>query len=322
MMPGKLPRFCAIALAVLGLLHAADRPIPVILDTDIGDDIDDALALGLALQSPELEVLAITTVLNDGPRRADLVWKILQLYGRTGIPVGIGAELPLLAKPRTGIVKQTEALAPDERLPSGLRRNGLGLMIDTCMRSPVKVTIIAYGPATNVALALRAEPRLIEKLERIVLMNGVFFRPGLEYNTRMDPEASAIVYGSGVPITTVGLDVTMQCRLTTDHLQRLADSPVPGVRFLRRLISIWQSENENRLPVLHDPLAIAITVKPNLVTLASGAVEVETKGTPGRTYGMTLFHKDPAGKVQVAEEVNSAGLVDFFIERLLASPRR
>src|SRR5256885_5974409 len=78
---------------------AAAQPIPVFLDTDIGDDIDDALALALALQSPELKVLGISTVLQHGPRRADLVWHILELYGRTGIPVGIGAEQPLLAPP-------------------------------------------------------------------------------------------------------------------------------------------------------------------------------------------------------------------------------
>jgi purine nucleosidase len=314
---------CIVALmGSLSLVQAADRPIPVILDTDIGDDIDDALALGLALRSPELNVLAITTVLNDGPGRADLVWKILGLYGRTDIPVGIGAEQPLLAKPRTGIVKQTEALAPGEHMPSDRRRNGLELMIEMCMRWPEKVTIVAYGPATNVALALRAEPRLRDKIERIVLMNGVFFRPGLEYNTRMDPEASAIVYGSGLPVSTVGLDVTMQCRLTADNLQRMARSPLDSVQFLRKLITIWRDENEQRFPVLHDPLAIALTVKPGLVTMVRGGVYVETKGTVDRTYGMTLFRKDPAGTVQVAEEVNSAALVDFFIERLLGPPRQ
>lgn len=318
-----MTRLWIIALiGSLSLVQAADRPIPVILDTDIGDDIDDALALGLALQSPELNVLAVTTVLNDGPGRADLVWKILGLYGRTDIPVGIGAEQPLLAKPRAGKVKQTEALGADEHMPVDRRRNGLELMIETCLRSPEKVTIVAYGPATNVALALRAEPRLRDKIERIVLMNGVFFRPGLEYNTKMDPEASSIVYGSGVAVVTVGLDVTMQCRLTEDHLQRLAASPLGSVRFLSKLISIWRDGNEKRLPVLHDPLAIAVTVAPGLVTMVRGGVDVETRGTPDRTYGMSLFRKDPAGTVQVAEEVNSAAVVDFFVERLLGSPRR
>jgi inosine-uridine nucleoside N-ribohydrolase len=296
--------------------------IPVILDTDIGDDIDDALALALALQSPELDLRAIVTVLNDGSRRADLAWRILELYGRTDIPVGIGAEEPILAKPRTGIVKQTQALPQGYSMPAGKRHSGMELLIETCLQSPEKITIIAYGPATNIGLALRAEPRLKEKIARIVLMNGVFFRPGLEYNTRMDPEASAIVYSSGLPVTAVGLDVTMQCRLSADQLHAVASSPLPTVKFLYELIRIWQGGNEAQRPILHDPLAIASTLKPDLINTARGQVTVETHGMPGETYGMTVFHKDDAAKVNVAQEVSSAAFIDLFLQRVLAAPRQ
>ncbi len=298
------------------------NPIPVILDTDIGDDIDDALALSLALQSPELKVAGIVTVLQQGERRADLVWKILELYGRTDIPVGIGAEEPLLAKSSAGVVRQTQALAADYHMPREKRRNGLELLIDTCLQSPQKITILAYGPLTNIALALRAEPRLKDKIARIVLMNGVFFRAGLEYNTKMDPEASQIVYNSGVPITTVGLDVTLQCRLSADHLRRISESKLPSVKFLYQLIGIWQNGNESQRPVLHDPLAVAVAVRPDLVSTVAGRVTVETHGTPEETYGMTVFHKDGSGQVQVAQEVSSAAAIDLFLERILAAPRK
>ncbi len=319
----EIRRTLAISLLLLACLGSVLRAsTPVILDTDIGDDIDDALALSLALQSPELNVLAVITVLQDGNRRADLVWKILELYRRTEVPVGIGAEQPLLAPPRTGTVRQTEALAATDRLPPDRRRNGLELLIETCLRSPVKVTLVAYGPLTNVALALRAEPRLREKLDRIVLMNGVFFRPGLEYNTKIDPEASAIVYSSGVPIVTVGLDVTTLCRLSPEHLRQFATSQLESVQFLWKLIQIWQHGNPDQRPVLHDPLAVAVTVKPDLVTTVTGTVEVETHGLPDRTYGMTIFRKDLAGTTQVAQEVSAAAAVDFFIARVLAPPRR
>lgn len=309
-----------LAVAVLSLsLQAAT---PVFLDTDIGDDIDDALALSLALQSPELNILGITTVLQDGNRRADLVWKILELYGRSDIPVGIGAEQPLMAHPRTGVVRQTEILGPQDRLPADRRRNGLELLIETCLRSPDKVTIVAYGPVTNIALALRAEPRLRDKVERIVLMNGVFFRPGLEYNTKIDPEASAIVYSSGLPVVTVGLDVTLQCRLSAEHLQQFVESKLDSVQFLLKLIRIWQNGKADQYPVLHDPLAIAVTIQPDLIRTVSGSVEVETHGTPERTYGMTIFRKDPTAHVRVAQEVSSASAIDLFLSRVLAAPRR
>jgi inosine-uridine nucleoside N-ribohydrolase len=309
---------------LLGLLAAGigSAATPVILDTDIGDDIDDALALALALQSPELQVQAITTVLQDGDRRADLVWRILQMYGRTDIPVGVGAEEPLIAKGRAGVVRQTKALAADYHIPAAKRHNGLELLIDTCLRSPGKITLLAYGPATNIALALRAEPRIKAKLERIVLMNGVFFQPGLEYNTKMDPEASAIVYSSGVPVTTVGLDVTMRCQLSAEQLRQVADSPLETVQFLYKLIQLWQNGNPRQRPILHDPLAILVTVKPELIGTLTGTVNVETRGTPEETYGMTVFHKNAGGTVQVAQEVSSAAAIDLFLSRVLAPPRK
>lgn len=321
-MTQKLLAALLLTFVATTLTAAADTPpIPVFLDTDIGDDIDDALALALALQSPELNVLGISTVLQDGPKRAALVWRILELYGRTEIPVGIGAELPLLAPPRTGSVRQAELLRPQDALPAAKRHNGLELLIETCMRAPAKVTVAAYGPLTNIALALRAEPLLREHIERIVLMNGVFFRPGLEYNTKMDPEASAIVYSSGIPVTTVGLDVTMQCQLSPENLKQFSTSPLANVQFLWKLIQIWQSGNPAQRPILHDPLAIAATVRPSLISTVKGTVTVETKGTAEQTYGMTVFRKSASGTVDVAQEVTAAAAVEFFMGRVVAPPR-
>jgi purine nucleosidase/pyrimidine-specific ribonucleoside hydrolase len=311
---------CAIALCAATTL-AAYGQIPVVLDTDMGDDIDDALALGLALNSPELKVLAVNTVLQQGDRRADLTYRILELYGRTDIPVGVGAETTLMGTPNNNVVKQTTALAADYRMPPEKRHNGIQLLIDTVMKSSEKVTLLAYGPLTNVALALRAEPRMVNNVERIVLMNGVFFRPGLEYNTYRDAEASAIVYSSGVPIVAVGLDVTMQCRLSAEHLERMAGSKFENVRFLRELIGIWQEGHSDRRPILHDPLAILVAFRPSLVDTAQGSVTVETKGTPNVSYGLSVFKQDAKGTVRVAREVRAADAVGLFAERVIAPPR-
>jgi purine nucleosidase/pyrimidine-specific ribonucleoside hydrolase len=300
---------------------AAAQPIPVVLDTDIGDDIDDALALAVALQSPELDVKAVITVLQQGERRADLTYKVLELYGRTNIPVGVGAEQALLGKWSNDFVKQTDQLPADYRIPGG-RRNGIQLMIDTIMKAPGKMTLLAYGPATNVALALRAEPRLKDKLDRIVLMNGVFYRAGLEYNTYRDPEASQIVYNSGIPVVTVGLDVTTQCVLKPEQLAQMAASPHESARFLRKLITSWQNGHEKQMPTLHDPLAILVTFRPDLVTMEKGSVEVETNGEPGISYGLTAFKRADNGPVQVARTVKSTEAVDLFLSRILAAPRK
>ncbi len=296
-------------------------PIPVVLDTDIGDDIDDALALSLALQSPELDIRAVVTVLQHGDRRADLAYKILELFDRTDIPVGVGAEQPLVAPGNNSIVRQTEALAANYSMPAGKRHNGIQLTIDTIMNSPQKITWLAYGPATNVGLVLRAEPRVREKIERIVLMNGIFFKPGLEYNTLRDPEASKIVYSSGIPVTAVGLDVTMQCRLSAQDLERIASAKLPTVHFLDQIIKIWQEGHADRRPVLHDPLAIAVTFQPRLVHTRTGRVDLELRGEPQLTYGMTLFREGANGSVTVAEGVESEQFVRLFMDRVTAPPR-
>ncbi len=316
-------RFLAACFACAVLCAAAPPPpAPVILDTDIGDDIDDALALSLALQSPELNVLAVTTVLRHGQERADLAARILELFHRTDVPVGIGAEETLMGGPQPyAKVIQHGALPSGFRF-SAPRRNGLELMIETCLRAPGKVTILAYGPLTNVALALRAESRLKDKIERIVLMNGVFFRPGLEYNTLTDAEASSIVYSSGLPIETVGLDVTMQCRLNAAQLRRIEDSKLETAQFLLQLIRMWQEANHAQFPILHDPLSVAVAIRPDLVSTVTGEVSVETRGTPGETQGMTVFRENPKGNVRVANEVNSAAVIDFFLDRVLAPPRQ
>jgi purine nucleosidase len=314
-------RIFLTALLAARLLSADERAIPVILDTDIGDDIDDALALSLVLQSPELNLLAVTTVLQDREGRASLVWKILSLFGRTDIPIGAGAEQPLVAPPSTGQVRQVEALGQLDRIPPGRMHSGIPLIVDTCLNAAGKVTILAIGPATNIALALRAEPRIKDKIERIVLMNGVFFKPGLEYNARRDPEASAIVYSSGLPVTAVGLDVTMQCKLTAADLRRIEQSTLPTAQFLYQLIRLWNRGKDDQLPILHDPLAVAVTFRPGLISVAAGSVEVETHGAPNRTYGMTVLRRDANGKIRVAGEVGAREFIDLFLERILQPPR-
>ncbi len=309
-------------LLLAAMAAAAADQIPVILDTDIGDDIDDALALSLALQSPELDVRAVITVLQHRERRADLVWKILELYGRTDIPVGMGAEQPLLTPPRAGEVRQTTALPASYHMPEEHRRNGIQLMIDTLLNSPRKITVLAYGPATNLALALKTEPRIREKIERFVLMNGIFFGGvRAEYNTVRDPEASAIVYGAGLPLTTVGLDVTMKCRMAPEDMKRFEESPLPSAKFLLEIIRIWQGGRPAQMPVLHDPLSVAVTFRPDLIQTQRGRVVVETKGQPQITYGATAFRAESDGTTLVASEVNSRGFLDLFLDRVLSKPR-
>lgn len=319
--PLLLPCFLLAALAL-----PAQQRIPIIFDTDIGDDIDDALALALALQSPELDVRAVTTVIDDTETRSRLAWKELGLYGRHDIPLATGASEPLLDPMHTNRAQQFEVLTPQDVLPEAARRRAVNLIVETLLNSPQKITVVPVEPLTNIALALRVEPHIKDKIQRIVLMGGSFERLQPEYNIYRDRAAADIVFRSGVPITAVGLDVTLRCKLEGSDMTRLRAADNPASRFLVRLIELWQDKNPEQYPTLHDPLAVAVAFAPNLVETQLGRVQVETSGS--LTNGMTLFTpadrlpKDVQGSTMVARQVNVRRFLDLFLERVTAPPRK
>lgn len=302
----------------------AQKPVPILFDTDIGDDIDDALALALALQSPELDVRGITTVIDDVEQRTRLAWKQLGIYGRRDIPLGTGASEPLLDPVRNNKSRQYEVLTSSDELPAAARRRAVDLIVETLMASPDRMTLVPVGPLTNIALALKTEPRIRERIERIVLMGGAFFPPRAEYNILRDRAAAEIVFRSGVPITAVGLDVTMKCKLEGKDLERLRAASNPASRFVVRLIELWQNGRPGVYPTLHDPLAMAAALRPSLIETQAGGVQVETASP--LTFGTTVF--TPADRLghpattQVARDVNVRAFLDLFVERLSAPPRQ
>jgi len=314
--------------AVLFLLIAslgAAQTIPIIFDTDIGDDVDDALALALALQSPELEVKAITTVIDRAALRSRLAWKELGVFGRQDIPIGTGADEPLLDPVRGGRHAQFDVLTPEDVVPEPQQR-AVDLIIRTLLDSKRKITIVPVGALTNIALALKTEPRIKEKIERIVLMGGAYYRPQPEYNIYRDRIASEIVFRSGVPITGVGLDVTTQCKLKAEDIERLRTAGRPSSAFLARLIELWRENPVNHYPTLHDPLAVGVAMLPALVETQLGRVQVEIASP--MLYGLTLFTpadrlpKDaPPPTTSVARSVDAERFVKLFMDRVSAPAR-
>lgn len=314
--------------AILFLLMVgvtAAQTVPIIFDTDIGDDVDDALALALALQSPELDVKAITTVIDRAALRSRLAWKELGVFGRRDIPVGTGADEPLLDPVRGGRHAQFDVLTGEDVVP-GPPLRAVDLIIRTLLDSPRKITIVPVGALTNIAIALKTEPRIKDKIERIVLMGGAYYTQQPEYNIYRDRIASEIVFRSGVPITGVGLDVTTRCKLKAEDIERLKAAGHPSSAFLMRLIDLWRENPVNRYPTLHDPLAVAVAMQPSLVETQLGRVQVETASP--MLYGLTLFTpaerlpKDaPAPNTAVARNVDVERFVKLFLDRVSAPAR-
>ena len=181
----------------------------VIIDTDIGDDIDDALAIAFALACPELDIRGITVVHGEVHLRERLLSKLLRLAGRPEIPVGVGEAQPVNQEPRQGIVQfQARALDEEDLSEATERPTAQQLFRDILLGSTEPVVLITIGPLTNVARLVLELPERERNISRITMMGGDVSNPYPEYNVNCDPEAADVVLRSGIPVSLVGLDVT------------------------------------------------------------------------------------------------------------------
>jgi purine nucleosidase len=314
----RLALLLAFCLTALGQERVQAR-IPIVLDTDIGDSIDDALALAFALNSPELDVRAVTTVIDDVESKTRLAWKMLGVYNRRDIALAMGAPEPLLDPTTSAASKQFDVLTRNDTIPDAAHRRAAELIIDTVLQSRGKITIVAIGPLTNIALALKTDPRIRNSIERIVIMGGAYFSSEAEYNVKRDRAAAEIVFHSGVPITAVGLDVTALCRLRESDLDRMRLANDPAGNFLIRLIDLAEQQTHDPNPTLYDPLAIAAVFRPDLLEMQGGSVDVPLSGP-----GQTIFKPAAGSKTQVGVRVNAPAFLDLFVDRVtrgLGGPR-
>jgi len=294
------------------------KPLPIILDTDIGDDVDDALALAVVLNSPELELRGITTVFRNAPRRALLAQHILKVFERSAVPIAAGCSKPLLQSfenTRDGarLGSQFQVLAEnslEKPLPHAVDFLVQSVDIEAEPDAENLLTIVPIGPLTNIALALAREPELIPRC-RIVLMGGQWNEPRAEWNISCDPEAAAMVFNSGVEITMIGLDVTMRCQLNDTHMAQFAEGSTPRAKLLTQLLKLWSSEVDHPV-TLHDPLAV-ISLFDDCVTFEEKRIEVALCGEQrGRTVAA-----EGEPNARVAVDVNVERAVQLFMERVL-----
>jgi inosine-uridine nucleoside N-ribohydrolase len=295
---------------------SADRPNPIIFDTDIGDNVDDALALVFACQSPELKLLGVTTVFRDTQRRGAIARALLECLGRGEVPVAAGIGKPLLG-PWDRAAPKHFTIEFDEQRARLDDRHATQFVIKTLREYAAEpVTICAVGPLTNLAIALATEPALAERV-RIVLMGGMISGDRCETNMAADPEAAQIVFSSGADITMVGLDVTLQCPLTKDEVGRIKSASHAHTRLLSRMIDAWMAET-GRLPVPHDALAVAMCIDPSLCERRAARVAVETSGELAR--GRTVVQPTSDRRIRVCTSVARDRFVELFLSRVCSEP--
>jgi len=288
-------KFAVIAL-VLACAAGCSRNLPaqsptassnerqkILFDTDIGDDIDDAFALALALSSPKLEVIGVTTAWGDTDLRARLVERFLRTTGHGGTPVAAGP------KTEASSTFTQARWAAVEAEPANGFPGAIGFILDAIRRNPGQITLIAVAPFSNVGPLIDRDPETFRKLKRIVLMGGSIHRrygdlgyfpdrgPEPEYNIAMDIASSKKLFASGVPIDMMPLDST---QLKFDEVMRdtVFSRATPMTDALLSLYEEWHASTGNPTPTLFDAMAVAAAIDPRLCPTTPMHIEVDDKG--------------------------------------------
>jgi len=292
-----LPLLClVIAFCSVFSIPTAGSTRKIIFDTDPGTD--DALALMLALNSPELDVLAITVVPGNVTAKQGLenALRMASLANRCDIPVAGGAQHPLFQKLITAEFWHGKNGLANIELPASKckvdARFGPDLIIELIHAAPHEITLVPVGPLTNIALAIEKDPSIIPLVKGVILMGGSIkggnVNAAAEANIYNDPEAAQLVFQAGWPLTMVGLDVGDKTLLGHKQLDQLASTHGPVNDFIYRvakfLVELSEKYGDNATP-MYDPLAVGVAIDATLVTAPAMHVEVETRGefTRGET---------------------------------------
>jgi purine nucleosidase len=308
----------------------------LVLDTDMGSDVDDALCLALGLASPELEFNAVTTVGNESAERARISKRLLELGGAPGVPVFAGCRVPVLAGARfnwfghegEGILEPGRAVPIEDE-------HAVDALLRLSREEPLE--IVAVGPMTNLAVALMKDPDFAGRVRSLTIMGGHIrhveygghvFAPGVDYNLCADPEASYLVLRSGMPIRLVTADVTLQTRLTSADLARLEAVDSPFHRALCAAVRIWTpvqrrlfgragcEVDDDCTAFLHDPLTLAVLYDESLCSFETLEIAAAIEDGVFRTFERERPGDDSA-PIRCAVAVDAEAARQSFVDRVV-----
>ena len=287
------------------------KTIPVILDTDIGTDVDDAFALALLLASPELDLRGVTTVGTEPGTRALMVCRFLTAVGRREVPVAAGA----MPQPTEEIEKQGQYARHDDvrlnRTSKPEKETAVAFLYRQLKARPNELTLVAIGPLTNLARLLREHPDCKPWIKRIVLMGGSVrlgykakSPPEPEWNIKCDIPAAQTVFRSGVPLVIAPLDATTMLKLEETSRRRLFQAETPLTSQVQTLYRLWKEPT----PTLFDPVAVMLCFDERFCTMENLRLEVDDKG-------MTRTVKGEAN-ARVATAIRAADFLKWYVDRV------
>ena len=330
-----------VLISAVSLSSVAQNRIPILFDTDFAmPPQDDSLALMLALQSSELEIFGITTVAgNDSVERATSdVLRMLEIANQTEIPVHIGADMPLVHEISDFAINNYGKWYSNETPPlppGGFARkqaeaeSAVSFIVRTVMENPGAITIVALGPLTNIAQAIRAESTFAANVKQLVVMGGAIaslpdgagnITPNAEFNFWVDPEAARVTLRSGIPIELSPLNVSRKSNLTADWYERMVEVDNPLTALLKETLGKRFEQSPERSWYMYDQIAVASLIDPSLVTTKSLYVDVNIDH--GISYGVSVGGEniwpgaEGAEAMTVQYGLDWTRFIEMFIERI------
>jgi purine nucleosidase len=280
----------------------------ILLDTDIGSDIDDAVCLAYLLANPACDLLGITTVTGDTVARARMASVLCKIAGRD-IPIHPGARNPLLIEQKQPLVPQAAALDRWDHEKNFSQGEAVEFLRQTIRANPGEVVLFGIGPMTNIAALFAADEEIPSLLKSLVLMLGVFNsrQPALEWNALCDPHATAMLYRAPVKVhRSIGLDVTLQVTMPPEEVRKRFQAPL--LRPVLDFAEVWFQRVEKI--TFHDPLAATTIFDDTICGFERGNVETELQSD--KVLGATYWKAEPEGRHEVATKVDASRFFDHY----------
>ena len=288
---------------------------PVIFDTDIGTDVDDMLALAVLAKSPELNLIGVTTVYGDTPLRAKITKATCDLFGRADIAVRIGEQETLTGRQIAWAGHEGYGVPHLDKVEVSATPGAVDYLLESANRLAGELEVLATGPLTNIARAIRKDAAAFSKIKHLYVMGGAFWLDRPEHNIKCDPEAAKIVFESGLPITAIGLDLTLRVLLDSNDVHQIAElGHGVGELLEDQILRWWELRNITSNPP-HDALVALAMVRPDLFIFENWDVEVTSEG---RTEGLTRLRQPVKGKTRIGADVFARTAQKEIVRRIVA----
>jgi purine nucleosidase len=286
--------------------------IAVILDTDIGSNVDDAIALSYLLRQPRCELVGVTTVSGEATRRASLVDAVCTEYGWASAPIHVGRTQPLVSSQLQPEAPHFELLQGRDYRQFSPNNTAVAFLRKQIRQRPGEITILAIGPLTNIAQLLAEDPDIAAMIVRIVAMGGRYFHQDdddkPEWNMRCDPDAAALVLAASIDITLIGMDVTTLCTLTRDECLTKFRALGRSMELVTRMTEFWFQGKETIR--FHDPLAASFLFKADICGTTHAFVKIGVG--EGDVRGRTTISLDGERQHSIAHAVNTEAFFQHF----------